>query len=697
MTTGFLAAVLVVVASLGVWLVWCHLALARLRQAAAVSRENEARFRAMVESTSDWVWEVDAHGCYTFASPKVTELLGYPPEEVIGRTPFEFMPPGEAERIQAQFLAIVEAGETFSGLVNINLTRDGREVVMETSGVAIIGADGELLGYRGIDRDITQRRKAEAMAAQHTRELERGRRALLSVLQDQRRAEESLRQLALAVEQSPESIVITNVAAEIEYVNAAFLARTGYTRDQVIGQNPRILQSGKTPRATYDEMWAALTAGQPWRGELINRKANGEEYIEVVSVAPLRQPDGRIGHYVAVKEDTTERRRAEEERENLRAQLAQAQKMESVGRLAGGVAHDFNNMLGVIMGHVELAMLESGPDEPLYADLEAIQDAGRRSSNLTRQLLTFARHQTVAPKVLDLNEAVEGMLKMLRRLVGEDIDLAWRPGSNLGPVCIDPSQVDQILANLCVNARDAIADVGRISIETGAATLDATYVAQHPEAALGEYILLTVSDDGCGMDAETRSHIFEPFFTTKEIGKGTGLGLATVYGAVKQNNGFISFESEPGHGTTFRIHLPRHTPRAAPRRERERTAASAGGGETILLVEDEPATLKATTRMLERMGYAVIATTRPGEAIRLAQETRGRIDLLMTDVVMPEMNGRDLAANLESICPDIKRLFMSGYTAGVIARHNFQDDGEHFIAKPFQMKELAAKIRESLG
>ncbi len=409
--------------------------------------------------------------------------------------------------------------------------------------------------------------------------------------------------------------------------------------------------------------------------------------------------NGHIIHIWGMQRDVTARKRAEEEKERLQVQLTQAQKMESVGRLAGGVAHDFNNMLGVIMGHADLALAGLGPGDSLHSHLIDIRKAAERSAALTRQLLAFARKQTVAPKVLDLNEVVDGMLKMLRRLIGEDIDLTWLPGADLGKVFIDPSQVDQILANLCVNARDAIAGTGKVTIETDRASFDETFCAGHVGFVPGDFVLLAVSDTGCGMDAETLGHIFEPFFTTKEMGKGTGLGLATVYGIVKQNAGFVNVFSEPGKGTTFRIHFPCHRAKIT-RPEREQalpaTAIQVTGGRTILLVEDESDILKMTTLMLEKLGYAVIPAATPGEAIGLAREHQGGIDLLMTDVVMPEMNGRDLARNLLAIYPDIKRLFVSGYTADIIAHQGVIDEGVQFIQKPFSMQDLAAKIREVL-
>ncbi|EIM64965.1 histidine kinase,Response regulator receiver domain protein,histidine kinase,GAF domain-containing protein [Desulfobacter postgatei 2ac9] len=394
----------------------------------------------------------------------------------------------------------------------------------------------------------------------------------------------------------------------------------------------------------------------------------------------------------AIQEDA----RQKKAHEKLEEQMRQAQKMEAVGRLAGGVAHDFNNMLGIILGHADMLLEEMDPDQALYADLTEIRKAGERSADLTRQLLAFARKQTVAPKVIDLNKTVAGMLNMLQRLIGEDIDMAWIPGEKMWPVKIDPAQIDQVLANLCVNARDAIADVGKVTIETGNIVFDEEYCKEHAGFVPGEYTLLTVSDNGCGMNAETLENIFEPFFTTKESDKGTGLGLATVYGVVKQNNGFINVYSEPGQGTTFRIYLPRHRTKEVRWPDKEAIRPAARGRETILLVEDEPAILRMTTMMLERTGYTVLAAGTPGEAIALAREHAGDIHLLMTDVVMPEMNGRDLAKNLLSLYPNLKLLFMSGYTANVIAHHGVLDEGVQFIQKPFSKTDLGVKVRAVL-
>lgn len=384
------------------------------------------------------------------------------------------------------------------------------------------------------------------------------------------------------------------------------------------------------------------------------------------------------------------------ERHRLEAQIRQAQKMESVGRLAGGVAHDFNNMLAVILGYTEIGLRKVDPASPLRGYLQEIDKAGQRSRQITQQLLAFARRQIVAPQILDLNATVADMLKMLRRLIGEDIDLAWKPAPGLWPVRIDPSQVDQILVNLCVNARDAIADVGKITIETQNVVFDAAYCDDHLGFVPGEFAQLIVSDSGCGMDAQTLESIFEPFFTTKELGSGTGLGLATVYGIVKQNDGFINVYSEPGQGTSFHLYLPRNLEQALVLPAEQTGEVRPGHGERVLVVEDEAPILQLTRVILEGLGYRVLTATTPDEALRLADEQGEAIDLLLTDVVLPGLNGRELAGRLRSRYPRMGCLFMSGYTANVIAHRGILDEGVHFVAKPFSREELAARVREAL-
>jgi CheY-like chemotaxis protein len=367
-----------------------------------------------------------------------------------------------------------------------------------------------------------------------------------------------------------------------------------------------------------------------------------------------------------------------------------------VGRLAGGVAHDFNNALSVILGHAEMALKRINPTDDIRRDLETIIDATLRSAKLTRQLLAFARKQAIAPKVLDLNDAVAGMLKMLRRLIGEDIQLAWVPGAALWPVKLDPAQIDQLLANLLVNARDAIGGVGKVTVETQNATMDEASCAGQAGGVPGEYVLLAVSDDGCGMAKDVLDHLFEPFFTTKPVGQGTGLGLATVYGIVKQNSGLINVESEPGKGTTFKLYLPRAVGEVPDAQAARVAPEPRGHGETILLVEDEPAMLAVGAETLADLGYSVLIAGRPSEALKAAQAHAGEIQLLITDVVMPEMNGKDLAARLAESRPGMRCLFVSGYTADVIATRGVLDEGVRFLQKPFSRRDLAVKVREAL-
>lgn len=399
---------------------------------------------------------------------------------------------------------------------------------------------------------------------------------------------------------------------------------------------------------------------------------------------------------IVVFTDITERKKIEAEHEKLQSHLLQAQKMESVGRLAGGVAHDYNNMLSVIIGYAQMCIAQTNPEDNLHADLKEILTAAERSTDITRQLLAFARKQTINPKVLDLNEMVESMLKMIRRLIGEDVDLSWKPRSGLWEVKMDPSQLDQILVNLCVNARDAISNVGKITIETDKVRFDEDYCAVHAGFIPGEYVLLAVSDDGDGMDMETLEKIFEPFYTTKEVGKGTGLGLSVIYGIIKQNNGFINVYSEKGNGSTLKIYIPRNLEGIDDETESKSLEPVTGRGETILLVEDEFSLMVLAKRMLENLGYIVLGASKPGEAMELVEKHAGKIHLLLTDVVMPNMNGRDLANQITALYPDMKLLFMSGYTANVIAHQGILDKGVHFIQKPLSKNELAAKVRKVL-
>ncbi|MGD9874617.1 MAG: PAS domain S-box protein [Kiritimatiellia bacterium] len=524
---------------------------------------------------------------------------------------------------------------------------------------------------------------------------------------DLKRAEEVLREseerLRSLINSTPDIICFKDGEGRWLEANAADLELFSLTNVDYRGKtdlqlaeftNPMYRNAFQTCAASDEKAWEAKGLS---RGDEVITKPDGTvKTYDVIKVPIFEGTDGKRKGLVVLGRDITGRKRAEEEKAVLEGRLQQAQKMEAVGRLAGGVAHDFNNILGIILGFTDMTLDLMDPAQPLAAYLKEVRKAAESAAAITRQLLAFARKQPATPKVLNLNETVEGLLRMLQRLIGEDIALDWRPTkANLWPVKMDPSQIDQILANLCVNARDAIADTGRVTIETENVSLDESYCAGHADSVPGDYVRLSVSDNGCGIDKETMARIFEPFFTTKATGKGTGLGLATVYGIVKQNGGNINIYSEPGQGTTFTIYLPRHAGRDESVQD-VHPAEIPRGDETILVVEDNLAMLQMTRTMLELQGYTVLVANTPDEAISLAGHHAGGISLIITDVVMPGMNGRDLVLKLKSLCPHLKHLYMSGYTAGVIAQHGVSDEEARFIQKPFTKQTLSAKVREVL-
>lgn len=494
-----------------------------------------------------------------------------------------------------------------------------------------------------------------------------------------------LQRLSTVIKQSPDAVIMTDIDGAILYVNPAFEKMTGYGREEVLGQNPRLLKSGEHDEAFYAELWNMIKGGKTWSGRLINKRKDGSLFTARTSITPVLAQDGGILHFVAIKRDISKELEQEEQRR-------QSQKMEAVGQLAGGVAHDFNNMLMAIMGYVEMCFDDLESDHPVREYLDQINHTVERSADLTRQLLAFARKQPIAPQQLDLNDAVVGMLKMLKRLIGEDIELSWRPGAGLWPIVMDPSQLDQILANLCVNARDAIQGGGQIAIKTQ--NLDLRDAGEVADVPTGEYVLLTVADTGGGIAPDVIAHVFEPFFTTKEFGKGTGLGLATIHGIVRQNNGHIEVESALGQGTTFRIYLPRFREETSMAGGLDVEEKVAGGSETVLLVEDERSVRLITERMLRGMGYQVITAATPQQALELGRRNRDRIDLLLSDVVMPGMNGRELYEALVQDMPGLQCLFISGYTADIIADRGVLDKHYDYLSKPFRSDQLATKLRE---
>ena len=657
-----------------------------------VLRQSEESKRLLLNAVGDGIFGVDTTGRITFVNPAALRMLGFAEEEMLYQNLHSLIHhshedgsnyPIEDCPMAASYT--YAAGSHIAGS-KVLWRKDGGSFPVDYSSMPII-KDGKVMGTVLSFTDISERKRAEEALLEN-------RRQLADVI-------DFLPDATLAIDKEKRVIIWNKEIEKMTGVPAAEMIGKGdyaYTIPFYGEARPQLMDlifmNNEDIMARYPNI---VREGDSLKAEVFCNALYGNKGAWVfVKASPLHDQSGKIVGAIERIRDITERKRAEEEKDALQVQLLQAQKMESVGRLAGGVAHDFNNMLSAIIGHAELAMMKSSPSELTRSNLKAIVDSAYRSADLTKQLLAFARKQTVAPKIINVNEAVAGMLKMLLRLIGEDIEVVWKPKTGLWPVKIDPTQIDQILANLCINARDAITGVGKVDIETANIAIDEAYCAFHLGFVCGDYVMLAVSDDGCGMSKEVLDHIFEPFFTTKDVGKGTGLGLATLYGIVKQNNGFINVYSEPDKGTTFKIYLPRFVgefmePAA------ERTAETPKGhGETMLLVEDEPVILDVSREMLEQLGYVVMIASTPGEALCIARDHAAEIQMLITDVVMPEMNGRDLANLIGDIKPGLKCLFISGYTANVIAHHGILDPGIHFIQKPFSMEHLAAKVREVL-
>ncbi|MCJ8501036.1 hybrid sensor histidine kinase/response regulator [Desulfatitalea alkaliphila] len=634
-------------------------------------QSNEARFRLMFQNAPMPYQSLDEEGRFIDVNQAFLDTLGYRREELIGKYFGDILHPDWVDHFKTNFPRFKAVGEVL-GVEFEMVKKDGGTILVYFNGKIQRDVIGRFERTHCIFQDITERRRAEAGLKQ----AEARHAKMIANIGD--------------------VIVIIDQEGINRYKSPNIAKWFGWQPEELIGR-PALenVHPDDIQRAT-DSLGQLFQAPNRTLTDQFRYRCKDGHYkwIEFTGTNLLHDPDiqGVLGNY----HDITERKQAEVEREKLETQMRHSQKMESVGRLAGGVAHDFNNMLGVILGHTEMALEQVAPSQPVYDDLQEIGKAARRSADLTRQLLAFARKQTVAPKVLDLNRTVEGMLKMLRRLIGEEVELAWHPGARLWPVKVDTTQIDQILANLCVNARDAIDGAGTIVIGTENATVETT-VSDEPDAPPpGDFVRLTVQDDGAGMDEATIEHLFEPFYTTKPIGQGTGLGLATVYGIVKQNGGFIRVQSRPGEGTTFSLHFPRHHEAANHSLPSEPPPRPASGRDTILLVEDEPSILHMITQILHRKGYRVLAAAGPDRALELARTHEGPIHLLMTDVVMPAMNGRELATQVRLLHPAIRCLFMSGYTADVIAKHGVLEEGVHFIQKPFSVNALALKVRACL-
>ncbi len=635
---------------------------------------RETLLRTLIETIPDLVWLKDKDGVFLACNRRFERLYGALEKDIVGKTDYDFVSKEQADFFRKNDMAAIASGKPMVNEETVTYTDDGHEELLETIKTPMHDHYGNLIGVLGIARDITERNRIE------------------------RKLRFSEARLRLTLEVANIGIWDWNVTNDTWYASPIYYTMLGY--EPVSGASDRDTWLERVHpedrKMVKEKIYSILNfETNEYHYEARMKHADGSyRWHYVIGYVLERDKDNKPAHLTGLRIDINERIKAEAEKEKLQAQLTQSQKMEAVGRLAGGVAHDFNNMLGIIIGETELLLDQIDPAQPEFAALQDIRKAAENSADLTRKLLAFARKQTISPKVLDLNNVVENMIKMLQRIIGEDIHLIWSPGKNIWKVLIDSSQIDQILVNLCVNARDSITGVGRIVIETNNCTFDEDYCDEHPGFIAGDYVMMAVSDSGCGIEREILDNIFEPFFTTKGEEKGTGLGLSMVYGIVKQNKGFINVYSEPAHGSTFKIYLSRHKAETDELMKEREVSPLVYSSETILIVEDNAKILKISQMMLEKQGYTVLTTTSPNEALKLVENYAGTINLLITDVIMPEMNGRDLAESLRLRCPHLKILYMSGYTANVIAHHGVIDKGINFIQKPFSIRELTMKVRE---
>lgn len=634
-------------------------------------REHQERLQLALSGAGQGIIEWRLKENRVLVTQAVFEMLGYEKDEFPekGRDFFHLLHADDRSRAVAAFNELLS--EKISGLdmeLRFRTKEGGWKWVLARGSICSRDTDGTALKYLGTHVDISG----------------------LKTTQENLKKRESYLQTVLKT--TVDGFWTMGADQGILEANAAFCRMTGYTLDELRKLRISDIEAIETQRETDARVKRIIENGYEIF-ETRNRRKDGSHFDAEISVTFL---DMEGGMFICFCRDITDRKQVERENERLQAQLHQSRKMEAVGRLAGGVSHDFNNMLGVMMSHLELLEDDAPSDHPFHDHLLQMRKAVERSADLSRQLLTFARKENTFPKVLDLNTVVESIIKLLRRLIDETIEIHWRPGDGVWPVRMDPSQVDQVLINLCVNARDAILGNGLIIIETGSRSFDETYCRRHPDFSPGDFAMLSVSDNGCGMTEETLASAFEPFFTTKAPGKGTGLGLATVYGIVKQNNGFIHATSEPDKGSTFRIYLPRFEGEAGAGAQEAASGPPEKGHGTILVVEDDPAFLEVTTIVLKRQGYTVLAADTPSAALFMAKDHGGPVDLLVTDVVLPEMSGSALAERLKTSHPDIKCLFMSGYAPDAVAEHVVLTDGVHFIQKPYSRKDLIEKVKKIL-
>ncbi len=645
------------------WLEWRSFPFGNLIYAAArditerkIIEEALQLTRFTVDHAADAIYWIDSNAKIVDVNQSACNTLGYKRSELIKMSLMDIDSQFSIEHWTEAWEKIKQYGTLTRE--TIHKTKDGRLIPVE------IIANYIKFGGQELDcafvRDITERKQAD----------------------------ETKRLLAHTMESISEIATITNLEDKYTFVNEAFLRTYGYERNEVIGRHVSLVWSSNNPPDLHTQILEQSRV-MPWRGEALNITKDGKEFPVLLRTSQVKDENGTVIGLVGIAEDISERKQ-------LEAQLMQSQKMEAVGRLAGGIAHDFNNMISVILGYASLLEKSLTPSDPLMQNINAITNAAQRSANLTKQLLAYARRQVIMPIVVNLNDALSTLSKMLERLLGEDISLKLNLANDLWNIKFDPTQLDQILANLATNARDAIEDVGSIVIKTSNVVIDASDAQEYIDVVQGEYVLLSFSDSGKGIDNETQSRIFDPFFTTKPKGQGTGLGLSTVFGIMKQNNGFILINSEIGQGTTFKLYFPRFYGKAEKRSEFTMQEPQRRH-ETVLIVEDEKDLLDLNRITLEMYGYNVLTAQSPGDAILLVEKNKQKIELLITDVVMPGMNGRELKNRIESIKPGLKTIYMSGYTADVVANRGILEKGVHFIQKPFKPNELIIMVQKVLS
>jgi len=641
------------------------------RQVEEALRKSEERFRELYDNAPVGYHEYDNDGLITNVNLTDLEILGYTREEMIGQPIWKFNVNEETVRrqVMAKLAGTLPPGKE---LERIYRRKDGTTFPVLIEDRLILDENGRIKGIRCTIQDITERKQIEEAL---------------------RKSEENFQKL---FDEAPVGYMELDARGCITQVNRTELDMLGYTVEEMLEQ-PIWKFVVEEEEARHSVMAKLSESMQPGRGlERTYKRKDGTTVPVSIEDAFIQNAEGKVTGIHAVIRDITERKQMEQEKKNLEEQLRQSQKMEAIGRLAGGIAHDFNNLLTVIKGYGQLSLLELKEGDPLRGNLEEIQKSSERAADLTRQLLAFSRRQVMEMKVLDLNTILQNLDKMLRRVIGEDIELVTLLTGGLGRVKIDPGQIEQVVMNLAVNARDAMPSGGKLTIETANVELDEHYARNHIDVEPGRYVMLSVSDTGVGITPEVRDRIFEPFFTTKEKGKGTGLGLSTVYGIVKQSGGNIWVYSEPGHGTTFKIYLPRVDEPLEELREKIMREELPHGSETILVVEDEEKVRALTVEILGRQGYRVLDASQGDDALAISEKHKGPIHLFLVDVVMPGISGTELAKHLMSLHPETRILYMSGYTDNVIVHHGVLEKGLNYIQKPFRIDELTRKVREVL-